>query len=265
MNHNWWDVSLNLVGGCEAVSPGCTNCYAAKLAGTRQTYSRDQLHDTVVEWRREKAFFNGKLTVLPPQHPSWTWPLTWRGEDKPLLGPGQPSLIFVSDMSDLFHKDRPKADIDRVIAPLIHSAHIGQLLTKRPERVAQYFSEPLHPGVLLRRQQHLWLGFSAERQREFDLRWPHMRPLAANGWIVFASIAPMLAPVTLPADFLACGDQVWAIASGEQGGERQMNLNWARALRDQCREAGVPFFMLQCSGRKPIPADLLVWEFPRPK
>ena len=62
--------------------------------------------------------------------------------------------------------------------------------------------------------QELWkprflLDFSAEDQANFDRRWPVMRGLAEQGWMIFVSIAPMIGPVTLPADFLRLGK--WAI------------------------------------------------------
>jgi protein gp37 len=41
-----------------------------------------------------------------------------------------------------------------------------------------------------------------------------------------------------------------------------MDPAWARALRDQCCARGIRFFMKQMTGKKPIPADLLVREFP---
>ena len=129
--------------------------------------------------------------------------------------------------------------------------------------MAKYFTTPRSEKTLRRQQQRLWLGFSAENQKCFDERWAHMRPLAERGWTVFCSIAPMLGSVTLPPNFLAHGERIWAIVSGEQGKyARPMNPDWARAIRDQCREAGVPFFMLQMAHRKPIPADLRVREFP---
>ena len=44
----------------------------------------------------------------------------------------------------------------------------------------------------------------------------------------------------------------WVICGGESGpGRREMDLDWARSLRDQCRAAGVPFFFKQKSGPKP--------------
>lgn len=34
----WTDATWNPITGCSIVSPGCTNCYAMKLAGTRLKY-----------------------------------------------------------------------------------------------------------------------------------------------------------------------------------------------------------------------------------
>lgn len=119
-------------------------------------------------------------------------------------------------MTDLFHEDRPTAIIDQVVSPLILSQHTGLLLTKRPERMAAYFTA-MPQSLLVRCRPRLWLGFSAERQKEFDARWSYMRLLADLGFIVFVSIGPMLAPVTLPDDFLAYGNRVWCICAGEQG------------------------------------------------
>jgi protein gp37 len=163
-------------------------------------------------------------------------------------------------MCDLFHENRPTQIIDRVVTTIAWSSHIGQLLTKRAERMAKYFRSPDSLRLL---QAHLWLGFSAERQKEFDERWPHMRDLANNGWTVFASVAPMLGPLTLPQDFLALGKRTWIVCSGEQGsGARFMKPEWARALRDQCLESGVAFFMRAMTGKAPIPRDLFIRQFP---
>jgi protein gp37 len=227
-------------------------------------HHKTPIHAEVTEYRRGKPIFNGALSVLPPDHDGWTWPLTWPGAKQPRLGDGEPSLIFVGVMPDLFHEERPQSVIDQVVATMVASRHIGQLLTKRPERMASYFSAALPEMLVRRRQQKLWLGFSAERQQELDARWDRMRHLAASGWTVFVSVAPMLGPVRLPPDFLAHGERVWCIASGEVGrGARCMEPDWARALRDQCARGAVPFFMLQMTGEKPIPADLFVRQFPR--
>ena len=117
-------------------------------------------------------------------------------------------------MADLFAEKRDQAVIDRVVATIVYSRHIGLMLNKGVKRMAQYFSAPQHTKVLQRRQEKLWLGFSAEDQQWFDRRWAHMRPLAASGWTVFVSVAPMLGPVTLPPDFMEHGD--WVICSAER-------------------------------------------------
>ena len=256
----WWDGSWNVLGGCSPVSAGCRRCYAARWAGS-VLHVRTPLYEGTTASVRGRAAFNGSLRVLPAGDPLWSWPLTWPGAKQPLLGAGQPSLIFVGVMTDLFHENWPRTIVDRVVGTVALSPHIGELLTKRPERMLAYFSEGLQQQ---RRKEHLWLGFSAENQECFDERWPFMHPLAVSGFVVFVSIAPMLGPVVLPADFLEFGRRIWVIVSGEEDWRaRWMDPQWARALRDQCAEAGVPFFMLQMSGGAEIPRDLFVRQFPR--
>jgi protein gp37 len=247
-------------GGCEGpVSPGCLNCVSAKLAGTRQ---HDQLHTGVTYRAGGRIFFSGKLTELPPGHPRWNQLLTYPGAAHPKLGPGMPSLIWIGGMTDIFSAGHRTAVLGRALATVVLTDHIGLLLTKRPERMAAYFATRVRP----RWQAKLWLGFSAENQEWFDKRWPHMRLLADAGWTVFVSIAPMLGPVTLPPDFLALRNRAWVIVNGEEKVPhercRDMDPAWARALRDQCRAAGVPFFMKGMSHDRPIPPDLLIRQFP---
>jgi len=263
----WWDLggTWNPVGGCKPVSTECANCYAAVQAGTLHQSAGAKremrlLYDGVVDKRGGRYWFNGKPTELPRGHSSWNFPLDWPGADHPLLGDARPSLIFACDMTDLFYHERRL--IDRVVGILGLSRHIGQLLTKRADVMAEYFTAPRPPSRLRHLQTKLWLGFSAGDQRWFDVRWSHMRALADADWTVFVSIAPMLGPVTLPADFLALGERGWVVDSGEQGPHkfcRDMNPAWARALRDQCAAAGVPFFMKQMAPREanPIPPDLM--------
>jgi protein gp37 len=212
----------------------------------------------------KRRIFNGKLTAAPPTHRLWAWPLRWRGAQYPKLGPGAPSLIFVGDMADLFHEARPDEIIDRVCATIALSAHTGQLLTKRTARMAEYFVA-LDLRTVKRWQPKLWLGFSAERQREFDQRLPDMLRLGSAGWFTFVSIAPMIGPVTLPQDFLKLGCRTWVIVAGEQGPHarcRHLDPMWARAVRDQCATSGVALFVKQMSAGKAIPPDLQIRQFP---
>jgi protein gp37 len=212
----------------------------------------------------KRRIFNDTISAAPNWHPQWTWPLTWPGAERPKLGPGEPSLIFVGDMSDLFHEDRSKEIIDRVCATIALSDHVGLLLTKRAMRMREYFTAT-PPRTVRRWQRSMWLGFSAENQDWFDCRWADMRPLADAEWFVFVSIAPMIGPVMLPEDFLALGPRVWVIVAGEQGPHdrcRYMDPGWARSVRDQCARASIPFFMKQMAKGAPIPPDLQTRELP---
>ena len=149
----WWDSggTWNPVGGCKPVSTECANCYAAIQAGTLHQSAGTKrevrlLYDGVVDKRGERYWFNGKPTELPRGHSSWNFPLDWPGADHPLLGDGQPSLIFACDMTDLFYHERRL--IDRVVGILGLSRHIGQLLTKRADVMAEYFIAPRPPSRL---------------------------------------------------------------------------------------------------------------------
>jgi protein gp37 len=257
-NNWWWDASWNRSGGCSIASPGCRNCYAARAAGTLQTATNIPLYLGTTDERDNRYTFNNKLTELDRGDPTNLWPLLWPGAKEPVLGKGKPSLIFISDMSDLFHEDRPTSVIDRTLATVASSNHIGLVLTKRTDRMAEYFKRRE------RWKSKLWLGFSAENQNWFDRRWPAMRQLAERGWLVFVSIAPMLGPVKLPDDSLTL--LRWVICSGEQGPLahiRHIHPDWVRAVRDRCAEDHIAFFMKQMSGKRRIPRDLQIRQFPR--
>jgi protein gp37 len=261
---HWWDKTYNTTFGCDPPSTGCLNCYAARAAGTLQTATEIQFYLGTTNLKRGRYVYNGNLKELPPGHPDLDFPLRWRGARNPRLGAGMPSLLWAADMSELFLPGRSQWILDRTICTLAMSDHIGLLLTKLPRRMAAYFNA--QPAIAQQQcREKLWLGFSAETQGWFDLRWPPMRDLAEAGWFVFVSIAPMIAPVTLPADFLALAR--WVIVSGEQGPlahVRYLSPAWARAVRDQCAAAGVPFFLKQMSGKRPIPWDLNMQQFPNP-
>jgi protein gp37 len=111
-----------------------------------------------------------------------------------------------------------------------------------------------------------WKGVSVEDQARADERIPLLldTPAAKR----FLSCEPLLGPVDLRnlpfgppedhykpriLDALTAGRLSetpwhldWCIAGGESGpGARPMSIQWARSLRDQCRDAGVAFFFKQ--------------------
>jgi protein gp37 len=229
----------------------------AASAPTRRT-----VHTGVTKVVRGRPVWTGNLTTSPDGDWMWTWPLKWEGVENPALGPKRPNLIFVVVTGDLFVAGRPTKDIDRVCATIAQSDHIGLLVSKYTPEMAAYFSS-LDPRTVRRWKPKMRLCFSAERQREFDQRWADIRPLAESGWFVFTSLAPLIVPVTLPQDFLELGR--WVIVNGEEAPRdrcRPMDANWARAIRDQCTVAGIPFFMRGMHTGAYIPPDLRIHQFP---
>ena len=96
---------------------------------------------------------------------------------------------------------------------------------------------------------NVWLGVSAENQAMADLRIPLLlkTPAAAR----FISAEPLLGRIDADT-WLGLGLIDWVIAGGESGpGARPMHPLWAQMLRDQCRNAGVPFFFKQWGAWRP--------------
>lgn len=87
---------------------------------------------------------------------------------------------------------------------------------------------------------NVWLGASAENQDAYNSRKPHLAKCPAV--VRFWSLEPLLGPIALDKDDPAN----WIIVGGESGhGARPSELFWHRSLRDQCRDAGVPYFQKQ--------------------
>jgi protein gp37 len=88
-----------------------------------------------------------------------------------------------------------------------------------------------------------WIGTTVEDQRRAEQRIPHL--LATPASVRFVSCEPLLEAVSL-ASWLGSEQISWVIVGGESGGHaRPFEVRWARTLLQQCRAAGVPFFMKQ--------------------
>ena len=337
----WTDATWSPITGCSVVSPGCTNCYAMRLAHheSRAGLTRDTKAGPV--WTGEVRFNEQWLDQ----------PLRWN----------KPRLIFVCAHGDLFAEGVPDEWIDKVFAVMaLAPQHTFQVLTKRAKRMREYLTsrsakdERGHPAEDIRipmtswlatpswRRRNVstakhvplgkycasiewplpnaWLGVSVEDQKRADERIPDL--LATPAAVRWISAEPLLGPVDLtriaePDDekdgvidaLLGCN---WIeqnvtepdyrpcrpghegrvmgryVTSSEEEILANQRLNWVvvggesgpcarvwpgfedacRSLRDQCRSAGVPFFMKQMQGARkatmpPIPDDLLVREIPR--
>jgi len=153
-------------------------------------------------------------------------PLRWK----------KPQTIFVNSMSDMFHARVPLDFILRAFDVMRRAHwHRFQVLTKRADRLLA-LSEQL-PWA-----DNIWMGVSVENE-SYTYRIDHLHGTGAA--IKFLSLEPLLGPL----DNLCLDGIDWVIVGGESGpGARAMKLEWVISIRDQCVEAGVPFFFKQWGG-----------------
>lgn len=238
-NIAWTDRTWNPVIGCTPVSPGCLNCYAATMARRLEAMGKNDYrkvdrpdigHDaegpapvSIAVRMNGRDVFTGSVRCLPDR---LTYPLKWR----------KPCRIFVNSMSDLFHEAVPFWFIDHVFTVMaITPRHTYQVLTKRPERMAEYLTDATLPGRIYRvlsdwldqgeqgflgrswDEAHdvtgcringdptepewnmplpnVWLGTSVENQATAEERIPHL--LRCPAAVRFLSVEPLLEWVEL--------------------------------------------------------------------
>jgi len=153
-------------------------------------------------------------------------------------------------MSDLFHPDVPDEFISKVWGTMsLTPRHSYQILTKRPERMAQVVpllaDEHRPPSGYNWPLSNIWLMTSAEDQPTLDERLVHLINTPAAVWGV--SLEPLLGPIDFGDDFWESGNRLdWVVVGGESGPKaRPMHPDWVRSVRDQCVAAGVPFLFKQ--------------------
>lgn len=222
----WTEATWNPIAGCTPVSPGCLNCYAARLALRleRMDPSPDNKYrGTAKKSRNGRPVFTGKINLDPD---SLDLPKSWRKSKR----------IFVNSMSDLFHKEVPLEFIQRVFAVMESCPqHVFQVLTKRPEVALEHSSRLPWP-------RNVWMGTSIENAL-YTHRVRTLREIPAQ--VRFLSCEPLIGAIPrLPLDGIH-----WVIVGGESGPcARPMQEDWALRIRDQCRCVGVAFFFKQWGG-----------------
>jgi protein gp37 len=277
----WAEATINPIVGCSPCSPGCDNCYAARMAhrlgGNELTPQYNGL-TTRFEERCNKGFinhpcgphmvcydcagggaprFNGTIRFVPEVLEKLKH---WR----------TPRRVFVCSMSDLFHEgvgDYARMEVFRAMAAA--RQHTYQLLTKRAEHLWWAFRQCEH--CVTSPPPNWWWGVTACNQEEADKKIPHLLKVPAKvRWI---SAEPLLAPLDimpyLPGDWwcptcqaylsgaqvtnderhetcgteLSSGDIRWLVVGGETGPHaRPVDPWWVVDLYRQCKAAGVPFF-----------------------
>ena len=222
-NIEWTEKTWNAFVGCSVLSPGCTNCYAMRMAARCAAFGQQQYEGTTRKVNGNNVW-NGQIN---------------RASDRKVREPlsvRRPTVWFVNSMSDLFHENARPEWVREVIDIMSKTPHhTYQVLTKRPEQAEQFF----HDNSDVKWPDNAWMGVSVEdAKRLFRINVLRRLP----GRIKFISAEPLLGPL---GQFDLTGIH-WAIGGGESGpGARPCEAEWVRELRDGCQQQGVAFFMKQ--------------------
>ena len=223
----WTEATWNPVAGCTILSPGCTNCYAMRLAARLAVMGQDKYVGTTRK-SGGRAKWNGTVKTDPP---SLDIPrrlekgaLDIRQQHVRPVPRGGAALAFIRKVFEVMEQT---------------PQHTYQVLTKRAERLSKELSKKLRWPTA-----NVWMGVSVESE-DYTYRVDHLRRTKAK--TKFLSLEPLLGPL----DELDLRGVHWAIAGGESGpGARPMPKDWVRSIRDQCINADVPFHFKQWGGKK---------------
>jgi protein gp37 len=204
----WTDKTWNPVTGCTKISMGCMNCYAEVMARRLKAMG-------VEKYKHEFDLSLHEETLDEP--------LKWM----------KPHKIFVCSMSDLFHESVPDEFIYEVMTVIEKTPlHRYQLLTKRAERMSDYFLSHCVPN-------NVWLGVTVECKSSKN-RIDYLRNI--NAPIKFLSCEPLLEDL----DELDLSNVDWVIVGGESGKKaRPMKNEWALSIMRQAKEQHSAFFFKQ--------------------
>lgn len=204
----WTDKTWNPITGCTKKSTGCQHCYAEVMARRLKAMGKEKYKNGFSVTLHEECLLE---------------PLKWRGAHN----------IFVCSMSDLFHESVPTFFIEKVFSTIEQtSQHRYQILTKRAERMAEYFKTHIIP-------QNAWLGVTVEVASSV-FRIDYLRNLQAS--IKFLSCEPLVEDL----GFLDLSGIDWVIVGGESGfNARPMKEQWVLNIKKQVEAHGIKFFFKQ--------------------
>jgi len=232
----WTDETWNPIRGCSQISPGCDNCYALRIAH---------------RFSGHKLPYQGLTRYCPEGGIRWTGQVMFAEKAFLKLGKWRkPRSVFVNSMSDLFHPDVDATTFDLILREMYaNDHHCYQVLTKRPERMAEILRDHrIGPLSLQAVWPHVWWGVSVEAR---SYLW-RIRALADTIDLVtnrFVSLEPLLGPVNLR-PYLSEELVRWVIVGAETGPNRRpCDLGWVRKIRDDCAEYGVRFTIKHSIGK----------------
>jgi protein gp37 len=205
----WTEQTWNPSAGCTKISSGCQNCYAETMAIRLQAMGVD-------------GYENGfKFNLVPSR-------LNDPYKRK------KPTVFFVNSMSDIFHKDMPEDYLDKIFEVIENTPHhTYQILTKRSDRMKDYFSKKPVPG-------NIWLGVTVDNKKEGLPRIDELRNIKAT--VLFLSVEPLLEDL----GEIILTNIDWVIVGGESGNKaRPMDKEWVLNIKSQCEQNDVAFFLKQ--------------------
>ena len=213
---NW-----NVVTGCDKYSDGCLNCYA----------------EDTVEWLKgmgQEVYIEHGFN-LKMHADRLDWPLK-----KLSKKPKRPARSFVTDMGDFFHDSVTDDFIVKVFEVMLKfPQHRFYVLTKRAERLGEL-------GPHLSWPPWIWAGVTVESEKYIN-RIDHLKKLPKNV-NKFLMLEPLLGPI--PELDLEGID--WVVLGGETNKKkkyRPLKEEWVIDIRDQVKNAGLPFMFKHWPGK----------------
>ena len=230
LTHTWNPIAMR----CTGISPGCEHCWHLRTAdrlGCNEGLPLDE----------RKALIGDGPFIL---------------RDRELSAPlraKNPAVIGVQFMGDLFHEAVPDEFIGKAYHQMFKfTEHTYLILTKRPHRMVDMIPPQITDFP------HIYHGLTICNQQEADEKIPIFLQVPGNLWIC---VEPMLSEINLhlrikhdPKGKERMRRDIikGVVLGGETGpGARPMHPEWVRSVRDQCAEAGVPFFFKQWGKHRP--------------
>ena len=237
----WCDSTVNPVMGCE----GCElwnghvqTCYAGilhrRFGGSTPGYAPSFEEVTKFPGRMAEAARWRDLAMEERPHKPWL--------------NNQPRFIFISDMGDSLSSNIDFPYLREEVVNQVQSesgrSHIWLWLTKRPQRMADFWAYLREQSVDW--PENLWPGTSLTTETSLSRLAP-LRRVGHEGLHRFLSVEPQV-------EFLSLANRLegfsWVIQGGESGANaRPFELDWARSMRDECKDAEIAFFLKQLGSR----------------
>jgi protein gp37 len=235
----WATDTFNPWIGCTKVGPGCDHCYAELLDTNRfsHTLGGGTKDIPILHWGAGAPRYRTTPT-------NWKRPYKWNRWAEKF---GEPRRVFCASLADVFDNEVPQEWRDDLWNLIEDTPHLTWLLLTK--RIGRWFGSVPTDWVVVF-PENVWMGATVVTQEEADRDVPKLLEVPAD--VLWLSVEPQLEKIVLRDDWLRDpgtrgGRQVnWVITGGESGTEaRPYDVDWARSLRDDCHDAGVPIFVKQ--------------------